>query len=162
MEILTAKSEHAAKIAEIWSYYIRETIATFNSVEKTTQEIEAMIAEKSKSDEPCLIAMDDGEIVGFATYGPFRSGVGYARVKEHTIQLIPSAKARGYGRALMAALEDHARARNIQSLFAGISGENSAAVKFHQAIGYSDVCTIEKVGWKFDRWHDLKLMRKHL
>ena len=162
MHIREATPTDATQIAEIWSHYIRDTIATFNPVEKTTIEIEQMLLDRAQADEPFLVATDKDKILGFATYGPFRGGEGYRFVKEHTIQLRTDATAKGIGRALMDRLETHGKAQNIQSLFAGISGENDLGVKFHRAIGFEHVCTIEKVGWKFDRWHDLILMRKQL
>ena len=162
MLIAPATESDAPPITEIWNHYIRETIATFNSVEQSISEIEQMIADKSTKDHPFLVAREEDGVVGFATYGEFRSGAGYARVVEHTIQLRPDAQGKGVGRALMSRLEVHGKSHKLHSFFAGISGENIDGIKFHEAVGFEHVTTIPKVGWKFDCWHDLILMRKEL
>jgi phosphinothricin acetyltransferase len=47
-------------------------------------------------------------------------------------------------------------------MIAGISGENAAGRAFHAALGYAHIATVTEAGRKFDRWHDLVLMRKFL
>lgn len=148
-------------IAAIWNPIIRDTAVTFTTAEKTAEGLAATLAEKAAAGLPFLVA-EDGGLLGFATYGPFRAGPGYARTMEHTIILGPAARGRGVGRALMAAVEDHARARGVHSMFAGVSAENPAARAFHAAVGYAEIAVLPEVGWKFGRWMDLVLMQKRL
>ena len=112
--------------------------------------------------EPTFELEVDGAVVGYASYDQFRRGLGYARSMEHSIILGPNARGKGAGRALMAAVEDHARAADIGSLWAGISGENPGGVDFHEKLGFEKVAVLPKVCFKFDRWLDLTLMRKWL
>jgi phosphinothricin acetyltransferase len=81
---------------------------------------------------------------------------------EHTIVLGPQARGRGLGRALMTAIEDHARQRGAHSIFAGVSAENPDGRRFHLAMGYSEIATLPAVGHKFGRWIDLHLLQKIL
>ncbi|MEM9716641.1 MAG: N-acetyltransferase family protein [Pseudomonadota bacterium] len=151
-----------ADIAALWTHYIDHTIVTFNPVPKTAEDIGQAILEKQANDDPMIAAYQDDQFLGFATYGPFRSGEGYKYSREHTIMLGDHAHGLGLGRALMDALEAHAKTQNIQSLWAGITGENSAAIAFHTKLGFAHVATIPEIGRKFERWHDLVLMRKRL
>ncbi|WP_438670812.1 GNAT family N-acetyltransferase [Pseudogemmobacter sonorensis] len=100
--------------------------------------------------------------MGFARYGQFRSGQGYARSMEHTIILSPAASGRGIGRRLMAAIEDHARASGIHLMIGAVSGENPDGRAFHEAVGYRLMGTIPAAGFKFGRHLDLWLLGKLL
>jgi phosphinothricin acetyltransferase len=148
----------AEAVAAIWNHYIRDTAATFNSQEKTDAEVADLITGRPAF----FVAVDQDRIAGFATYGPFRGGIGYARTKEHTIMLAPDVSGRGHGRALMRAVEDHARIGGAHSMFAGVSGENPEGRAFHARLGYAETAVLPAVGWKFGRWMDLVLMQKFL
>ena len=158
MIIRAATEADAIRITDIWNPVIRDGVETFNSVEKTAADVTSMIAMR-----PCVLVAEarDG-IIGFATYDQFRGGIGYRHTMEHTIILAPEGQGMGAGRALMAAIEDHARAANVHSLWAGVSGENTAAVAFHRAVGFEEVTTLREVGRKFGRWFDLVLLQKRL
>lgn len=148
----------AEAVAAIWNHYIRDTAVTFNAQEKTVQDVVALIAARPAF----FVVPDRGRISGFATYDQFRGGIGYARTMEHSIQLAPGASGKGLGRALMAAVEDHARAAGAHSMFAGVSAENPEGRAFHARLGYAETARLPQVGWKFGRWMDLVLMQKFL
>jgi L-amino acid N-acyltransferase len=149
-------------ILAIWNPVIRDTVITFNSVEKTPDDIARMIADRTAAGQAVLVADDGAGVAGFATYSQFRGGVGYARTMEHTILLAPGTGGRGLGRALMTGVEDHARAGGAGSMFGGVSAENAAGRAFHAAIGYAEAAVLPRVGFKFGRWLDLVLMQKFL
>jgi len=156
--IRPALATDAAAIADFWNPFIRDTVVTFNPVEKSSAEVAAMIAGR----EVFLVAEEGGVVLGFATYGQFRGGLGYAFAQEHTIILAPQAKGRGLGRRLMQALEAAARAQGHHIMVGGVSGSNPAGIAFHAALGYAEVGRVREAGWKFGRWHDLVLMQKIL
>lgn len=160
--IRDARNEDAGAIAAIWNPIIRDTDITFNPVEKTEAEIAALIAERQAADHAFLVAEAEGGIPGFASYFQFRNGPGYARSMEHSVNLAPAARGRGLGRALMAALEDHARARGRRMLIGAITASNAASLDFHRRLGFVEVGRIPDAGWKFDRYHDLVFMQKRL
>jgi L-amino acid N-acyltransferase len=157
--IRPATAADAPAIAAIWNALIRDSAATFNSVEYTDAQIAEMIATKARDHHAFYV---DDAVTGYATYGQFRGGVGYARCMEHSIHLSHAAQGRGLGRLLLAALEDHARTHGVHSMIAAVAGENTAGIAFHAACGYAHVATIPAVGWKFGRWMDLVLMQKFL
>lgn len=158
--IRPATDQDAAAICAIWNPEIRDTLVTFNSVEKSPGDITGMVAEKGSGF--VVFEGNDANILGFAFYGQFRGGVGYRHTAEHTIVLESAARGRGVGRALIGAICDHARAAGMHSLIAGVSAGNPDGVAFHARLGFEEIARLPEVGRKFDRWIDLIVMQKML
>ena len=159
--IRRASEAEAGAIAGIWNAYIRDTAVTFNSAEKSPDDVAAMIRDRDAAGFATFILEGATGIAGFASYSQFRGGVGYARSMEHTILLAPGMRGGGLGRALMQAVEDHARAGGAHCLM-GVSAENPAGRAFHARMGFAEVATLRQVGFKFGRHMDLVLMQKFL
>ena len=81
---------------------------------------------------------------------------------EHTIIVSAEAKGLGVGKNLMDILCAHAKSRDINSMWAGVSALNVEAIKFHEAIDFKIVARLPEVGYKFDSFIDLVLMKKNL
>ena len=160
--IRAAITKDAQAIADIWNPVIRNSVATFTNVEKPTSDLQSLILERNRLNYGFYVAEVSGIILGFATYGPFRNGPGYAHTMEHSIFMTPDAKRKGIGKGLMERLEIHAKNAGLHSLIAGLSGENTGGIAFHANLGYAQVADIKQAGFKFDRWHNLVLMQKLL
>ena len=152
--IRRANSQDAPWISAIWNAVINTSLITFTTAPKTEEEIAQMIAGRA-----VLVLENAG---GFATYGPFRTGPGYAATVEHTVMLAQQARGQGQGRALLTALMDVACDDGKHAMIAGISSVNPQAVAFHAALGFQTVAQMPEVGRKNDQWLDLILMQKLL
>lgn len=160
--IRQANAPDAPRIAPIWNHVIRETVATFNSVEKTEAEVAGIIQTRQAAGHAFLVAESNGAILGFATYDQFRGGIGYRRTMEHTILVAPHAFGLGLGRALMTAMEDHARQAGVHAMVGAVSAQNTDGRDFHLALGYLIVGRMPEVGHKFGQYMDLLLLQKIL
>ncbi len=159
MTVRAARPEDAGAVAAITNAIIRDTLVTFTTLERRPEEIAADIVERGPA---FLVCEQAGRVVGFATYGPFRRGPGYAHTVEHSVQLAPTAHGQGLGRALMAQLEETARAEGHHVMVGGISAANPGGLAFHAAIGFAEVGRMPQVGRKQGRWLDLVLVQKIL
>jgi phosphinothricin acetyltransferase len=159
MILRAARPEDAPAICRIANAIIRDTLVTFTTRERHPDEV---ILELARPDTVFLVAEQTGRVIGFASFGPFRSGPGYARTREHTIHLAPDARGQGTGRNLMHRLESIAAASGFHVLVAGISSANPAGIAFHAGLGFSQVGLMPQVGLKHGRWLDLVLMQKIL
>lgn len=159
MTIRQATSADVAAIVAIANHYVRETLVTFTTDPRTPDGVAADIVGRAPA---YLVAEVQGKVAGFATYGVFRAGPGYACTREHTILLDPAARGRGLGRALMARLEQVARDAGVHVLVGGVSGANPEGLAFHAAIGFVETGRMPQVGYKAGQWLDLVLMQKIL
>ncbi|SDX36273.1 GNAT family N-acetyltransferase [Litoreibacter albidus] len=158
--IRSATAADAAGICAILNPIIADTTITFSPNPVTGADVALAIATHVARSAPYLVLEHDRQVQGYAKYGPFRDGEGYARTAEITVHLSPSARGHGWGRKLVVALEDHARSHGLRSLIAGISAENRTALEFHAKLGFAHVGTIPEAGHKFGRYIDLVLMQK--
>lgn len=160
--IRDATADDIAAIAAIWNPILRDSAISFWPGARSDHEIRAYIAERQAAGHAVLIAEDNHHALGFASYAQFRAGAGYAHSMEHTIHLAPDARGKGLGRALMRAIEDHAKARGARLMIGGITESNHESLRFHQRLGYAEWGRIPAAGHKFGAWHDLVLMGRDL
>jgi len=159
MILRQARQGDAPDICAIINAVIRDTNFTFTTKERSEADMAADIA---LSWSGFQVAEQDGRVVGFANYAPFRSGPGYAHTKEVTIHLAPQARRQGTGRALMQKLEDVAVSQGVHVLVSGTSSANPDGIAFHAACGFEEVGRMPQVGFKSGQWLDLVLMQKIL
>lgn len=162
MILRDATAADVPAIAAIWNPIVRDTAITFWPDERSHDQIAALIAERQAAGQAFIVAADGDRLLGFSTYSQFRSGAGYARSMEHTIHAASDARGRGVGRAMLTAVQDHARQRGHRILIGGITGSNDGSIAFHRAMGYAEWGRIPAAGWKFGQFHDLVLMGRDL
>ncbi len=111
---------------------------------------------------PVLVARQDQQVLGFASYGPFRPFAGYDATVEHSIYVDPAAQRQGVGAALLAAAEAHARAAGRHVMLGAVEAGNAGSIALHQRAGFTETGRLPQVGRKFGRWLDLVLLQKVL
>ena len=159
MILRPARAGDAPDIARITNHVIAETLITFTTILRHPDDIATDIAARAPA---YLVLEADGRAEGFATYGPFRAGPGYAATVEHSIQLSPAIQGRGGGRLLLSALIDIARERGVHVMIGGVSSANPGGIAFHRAMGFDETGRLREVGRKQGQWLDLVLMQKLL
>lgn len=151
----------AVDIAALHATIVAQTepVITFTTDARSVDDVHAQIEHGRGG----WVTVDSADrVLGFANWGPFRSGPGYARTVEHSILLAPEARGRGLGRGLMSHLERQALSAGLHVLIAAIGGENLAAQTFHSRLGFEEVGRLAEVGFKDGRWQTLVLMQKRL
>ena len=162
MKVRPAKFSDINEIVKIWNPYIKNTFVTFNSSEKTREEVAVLIKDRRDSGHEFWVAHQDEKIIGFASYDQLRRGVGYKYSMEHTIIVAEKYQSLGVGKNLMGILCAHAKGRDVISMWAGVSALNISAIKFHEELEFKIVARLPEVGYKFGTLVDLVLMRKLL
>ncbi|MBR6395373.1 MAG: GNAT family N-acetyltransferase [Lachnospiraceae bacterium] len=166
MNIRSATKEDAARLLEIYAYYVTDTAITFEYEVPSLSEFEGRI-ENTLKKYPYLVIEDNGVIYGYAYAGVFKGRAAYDRSCEMTIYLDKDAKKKGYGKKLYTALEEELKKRGMLNLYACIGSPivedeylTRNSEEFHAHLGYTKVGTFHKCGYKFGRWYDMCWMEK--
>ena len=100
----------------------------------------AWLAAQRAAGQPVLVAVVDGALVGWASYGEFRDAAkwpGYRFTVEHTIHVREDHWGSGVGRSLMETLLARAQAAGMHVMVAAVDGENTASIRFHERLGFT-------------------------
>ena len=107
-----------------------------------------------------LVARDGGEVIGWSALSPISSRAVYAGVAEVSVYVASSARGKGIGRALLAALVEEAERNGMWTLQAGILPENTASIGLHVGCGFREVGRREKLGRLGGVWRDVVLFER--
>ncbi|HUN84556.1 MAG TPA: GNAT family N-acetyltransferase [Terracidiphilus sp.] len=108
---------------------------------------------------PVLVAESENRILGFASFGDFRSWPGYRFTVEGTVHVHPDARSQGVGTALLDALIHHARTLGKHIMVAGVDSENTASLRFLERYGFERAGHLREVGFKFDSYLSLVFLQ---
>ena len=160
--IRDATGADMAAIAEIYNDAVLNTTAVFNSQTVDAENRRIWWQDRLARGFPALVWESGGRVLGYASYGDFRSFPGYRNTVENSVYIHPEARGQGLGRALMAALIDRARAAGLHVMVAGIDASNTATRRLHESLGFVQTGLMPQVGAKFGRWLDLALLQLNL
>jgi phosphinothricin acetyltransferase len=150
-------------MTRIYNHFVEHTVATFDVEPFTIDARREWFGHYGPTGpHRLLVAEADGQVLGYATSGPFRLKPGYARTVETTIYLDAMATGRGLGALLYGELLDVVTAEGMHRAYAGVALPNAASEALHRRLGYRDVGTFTEVGWKQGRWVDVRWYEKSL
>jgi phosphinothricin acetyltransferase len=109
---------------------------------------------------PWLVARDaDGDLLGYASAGPFHSRAAYRHTCEDTIYIRHDWLGRGLGTALLKALLAACEVRGLRQVVALIAGTEPASVALHANAGFVEAGRLRSVGRKHGQWLDVLCMQ---
>ena len=159
MMIRPVQLSDAAVIRAIYQPYVTETAITFEVDVPTVQEFESHIT-KTLTQFPYLVAEVDGKVVGYAYASTYYARAAYDWTTELSIYVSKEARGHGIGSDLYTALEEELQARGYLRFLACIAVPNEASISMHEKRGYVQVAHFPKIGYKFNKWHDIVWMQK--
>ena len=163
MLIREAIAADISSITEIYNSVLLTSTAIYNDTPVTLEDRIAYWQSRTAQDYPLLVAVDeDNTILGYATFGDFRSWPGYRFTVEGTIHIRDSVRGKGIGTALFHELAARARICNKHVMIAGVDSANAASIAFLTRFGFMPAGTLHQVGFKFNRWLDLHFLEYRL
>ena len=144
----------APAIAKIYNHYVRETIITFEEVEVDTAEIEKRITNITAK-YPWIVFEENGEILGYAYAGEWRTRSAYRFTAESAVYLKHSLPPKGIGSKLYKELLLQLKKQGIHVVMGVLGLPNDPSVKLHEKFGFEKVAHFAQVGFKFQKWVDV-------
>jgi L-amino acid N-acyltransferase YncA len=162
MKIRQATEADLPGIFAIYDHEVLHGTATFDTEPKSPAGRLEWLRDDGNGKYPILVAERDGAIAGWARLYAWSNRCAYARAAENAVYVHRDHRGKGVGRALLAELIRIAPQRGIQVLLARIVEGNPASVALHEAHGYQTIGLMRRVGEKFGRVLDVRLMDRHL
>jgi L-amino acid N-acyltransferase YncA len=148
--------EDGPAVLEIYGQGIAAGVATFEIV------VPAWRAWTASHRRDCrFVARLDGRVVGWTAVARYSSREVYAGVAWESVYVDASARGRGVGAALLAALIPASEAVGIWTLIAGVQANNPASLALHERAGFRRIGVQERVGRDAaGRWQDVVLLER--
>ena len=164
--IREVKPEDAGRLAEIYSYYVKNTAVSFEYEAPDAEEFQERI-KRTTEIFPYLVCLEGGRVIGYSYAGAYSARAAYRWTATTSIYVEKDYRRRGIGSTLYRELEQRLRDQGIVNLLAGAAFCETEdeylthdSYKFHQRSGYEKVAHLKGIGKKFDRWYDLLWMQK--
>lgn len=155
MTICTLLPEHWPAVRTIYEEGIATGDATFETSAPAWEVWDASHLPFAR-----VVAQENGEVLGWGALSGVSDRCAYSGVAEVSIYVTASARGRGVGYALLAALIEESEANGIWTLTAGIFPENVASVRLHEKAGFRVLGVREQIGKLKGRWRDALLLER--
>ena len=150
--IRKAVAEDLPAIKDIYNYFIRNTVITFDDVPLKIGYWQERFEMSQKLKLPFLVMVRGFEVLGFALVVPWRQRAGYLKVVENSIYLSAPASGKGLGGKLFAALLDQCQADGIKEVIAVIADRGAhASIALHEKFGFVQQGHLANVAKRFGK-----------
>jgi L-amino acid N-acyltransferase YncA len=157
VEIRAMARDDWSAVEAIYAEGIATRQATFETSTPTWDEFD-----RGRLRDHRFVAVDDERVLGWAALSPTSSRACYAGVAEHSVYVSESARGRGIGKALMAALLASADASGIWTIQTSVFPENAASVALHERLGFRVVGRRERIARLDGAWRDTLLLERRV
>ncbi|MDR3541277.1 MAG: GNAT family N-acetyltransferase [Desulfosporosinus sp.] len=160
--IRQAIEDDLSQILEIYNDAILNTTAIYTYNVQSIEDRTLWLHKKNEDELPVLVSIENNQVIGFATFGPFRAWPAYKYTIEHSVYVHNDFRHHGIGTALIKEIIRIAEERNFATIVAGIDAFNENSLKLHEKLGFEYSGTIRRAGFKFGKWLDLAFYQLNL
>ncbi|WP_105565963.1 GNAT family N-acetyltransferase [Microbacterium halophytorum] len=163
-EVRPAVFADVPDVREIYNYYVRNSVVTFDEKPWTHRKWADKFAETERLGLPFLVAVSPtGQVLGYALAAPWSGTTSFRYTVETSIYLGPGATGKGLGRSLLQALITACEEVGLREMVAVISDRGAeASIALHESLGFVESGRMGRVGYKFGRWLGTVYLQKSL
>ena len=148
----------AAAINAIYNYYVRNSVATFQIGDETTEEREEELRNRLPKQPLTVLEIED-EIVGWGALSPFQSRCAYRDAIELSAYVRHDHHRCGYGRIIVQDLIARATSSGYHSVIAVCCEESAGMINLLNSLGFVEAGRLRQVGSKFGRRLDVAYLQ---
>lgn len=152
-----AVPEDAEEILKIYSYYVENTCASFETKAPGTEEFAERIRSISEV-YPYVVCESEGKIIGYAYAHRYAERAAYCYGVEVSVYVHESFHSKGVAKKLYDALFAIMAEQGLYNAYSGITVPNEKSHRFHEKYGFYHVGTIPDAGYKHGKWLDVEWM----
>ncbi|MGD0197382.1 MAG: arsinothricin resistance N-acetyltransferase ArsN1 family A [Solirubrobacteraceae bacterium] len=158
LTIRLAQVEDLAAVADIYNAGIAERVATFETTPRAVEDIQSWATDG----QPFLVAVEGGEVIGWARAAAYSDRCVYQGVGEHAVYVHPNARGRGLGRTLLTELAAESERQGLYKLTSRVFTDNAPSLTAHRAAGFDEVGIQRRHGKLDGQWKDCVLVERLL
>lgn len=164
LSIRSHQPDDIEPLTTLYNEFIRNTAITFDLTPYTVEQRRTGWFDhySTTGRYRLLVAVLDGEVVGYATSSPFATKAAYQTSVEASVYLNTRAQKQGIGTQLYQTLFDQLKTEDVHRAYAGITLPNPASIALHQKLGFRSVGVYHEVGRKFDRYWDVEWLEREI
>jgi phosphinothricin acetyltransferase len=146
----------AARVSEIYSYYVSNTVISFETEPPSVQEIENRIQLVTNIKKlPYLVCTVNDYVVGYAYASTYKDRIAYQWSVEVTVYVDRSFHGQGVGKNLYKKLLETLVKLGYKNAFAIIAVPNTSSTVLHEKFGFHLIGTAKNAGYKSGAWRDV-------
>lgn len=159
--IRDAELADAAAIADIYNEAILTTTATFDTEPKSVED-RAQWLESHDDRHPVIVAIVDGQVVGWSSLTRWSERRAYDGTAETSFYVHSNHRGLGIGRRLKEAIVERAQELGYHTLLARVADGSDASLHLNESLGFVRIGVLREVGQKFGKFHDVHILQKML
>jgi phosphinothricin acetyltransferase len=156
--IRQAGAEDLGAINDIYNYYVQHSTCTFQTEPETAGSRAEWLSVHGER-YPVLVAVLDGEIVGWASLSKYHPRSSAWHTVEDSVYLRHDMRGKGIGKMLLVELIACGKALGYHSIVAGIASDQPASLALHEKLGFREAAHLREIGYKMGIWIDVKLLQ---
>jgi len=158
VRVVPATSSDLPAVAAIYADSVHTSTATFDLEEPPLSSWQAKLDSTAAGDHflvahgrvtDGLAGQDVDAVLGYAYSGAFRNRPAYALTRETSVYLSPQVTGNGLGSQLYGDLLNLLRQDCVHLVVAVVAQPNPASNALHRRMGFTEVGTLDEVGFKF-------------
>ena len=161
--IRAGTEEDLEAINDIYNHYVLESHVTFDDEPLSMDARREWFSHYAPTGRHrVFVAIEGGEVTGFATSSRYRPKPCYLTTVETSIYLAPDAAGKGVGTGLYETLFRSIEGEDLHRALAGIALPNPASIGLHEKFGFKRVALYSEQGRKFGRYWDVAWFERPL